>query len=59
MRGYPYFIQGDDTPVCGTCKREMLFVAQLDEMGRFDFGGGVAYVFVCSEEHDARLLRQQ
>lgn len=57
--GYPAWLQGDDTPACGSCKRAMRFVAQLNEHDLNFTGGGMAYIFVCDKEHEGVLLMQR
>jgi predicted DNA-binding WGR domain protein len=57
--GYPAWLQGEaDPPVCNTCNSPMRFVAQLNERD-LNFAGGLAYVFICEEEHEGKLLMQR
>jgi predicted DNA-binding WGR domain protein len=57
--GYPAWIQGNAAPECRSCKKPMRFVAQLNEHDLNFTGGGIAYVFVCEEEHEGALLMQR
>lgn len=59
--GNPLWLQSDETPECG-CGSQMRFVAMLEERGGggMNFGGGgVGYVFACTECQDkAKFLWQ-
>jgi len=59
--GFPSWVQGDESPTCKQCTARMTFVAQLDERldSALNFGGGMGYLFVCPDEHEARFLWQQ
>lgn len=47
LGGSPLWIQADETPLC-ECGASMRFVAQIEERGGINFGGGGAgYAFVC------------
>ena len=62
--GAPYWLQGDETPVCDSCQTCMEFVAQLeegpDERTSMNFGGGgTAYIFRCAScSSNAKFLFQ-
>lgn len=58
--GHVTWYQGDQTPTCPTCQKEMKFVAQFSEFDEaLNFGGdGVAYIFVCPDEHEGAILWQ-
>jgi hypothetical protein len=60
VAGTPDWLQSDETPVCRECRQTMNFVAQFsDSLDKLlNFGSGIAYVFVCPDEHDARFLWQ-
>lgn len=49
--GEVFWLQGDETPVCGHCRKKMRFVAQLEEgpdhETQMNFGGGCGYLFEC------------
>ncbi|OGC50593.1 hypothetical protein A2716_05320 [candidate division WWE3 bacterium RIFCSPHIGHO2_01_FULL_40_23] len=32
LGGHPEWIQGDETPICPTCKKEMSFIGQIDSL---------------------------
>ncbi|MBK6461197.1 MAG: WGR domain-containing protein [Myxococcales bacterium] len=57
--GYPGYRQGDEVPTCPTCEAPMGFVAQLNEHDLNFTGGGMAYIFLCREEHSAALFMQR
>ena len=60
LRGYPRWLQSDDTPSCTRCEQPMELVAQLNEHDGLNFtGGGLGYVFLCKAEHTAKLLIQR
>ena len=63
LYGEPDWIQGDETPECDCCNKNMRFVAQLEEgpdhKTAMNFGGGgVAYLFDCEEGKTAKFLWQ-
>lgn len=62
LGGTPMWIQGDSTPRCDCCHKEMRFVAQLEEGPDYDtamnFGGGTAFLFDCPEKKTAKFLWQ-
>lgn len=63
LYGKPGWIQGDETPECECCNKNMRFVAQLEEgpdhKTAMNFGGGgVAYLFDCKEGKTAKFLWQ-
>jgi|JI10StandDraft_1071094.scaffolds.fasta_scaffold155053_2 hypothetical protein len=61
--GEPSWLQGDETPECDCCNKPMRFVAQLEEgpdhRTAMNFGGGgVAYLFDCTDGKTAKFLWQ-
>ena len=60
--GAPSWIQGDETPVCDSCKKPMRFVVQLEQgpdwKTEMNFGGGCAYLFDCTCDLSAKFLWQ-
>ena len=60
--GSPPWIQADETPTCGHCKKEMRFVAMLEEgpdwRTQMNFGDGWSYLFECVPCSSARFLWQ-
>jgi len=63
LYGEPSWIQGDETPECDCCSKQMRFVAQLEEGPDYKTamnfgGGGVAYLFDCTEGKTAKFLWQ-
>lgn len=60
--GVPFWLQGDETPICKLCKEPMQFLAQLEEgpdsKTEMNFGGGSAYVFKCTCNESAKFLWQ-
>ena len=61
--GEPTWLQGDETPNCDCCSKPMRFVAQLEEGPDYKTamnfgGGGVAYLFDCTEGKTGKFLWQ-
>jgi len=58
--GYPVWYQQEHVPKCPSCGVAMRFVAQLNEVAEpLNFGGGgVAYLFLCPDEHGGAVLWQ-
>ena len=56
--GRPAWLETDEPPPnCSVCHVPMRFIAQLDTLDdEVDFGGGMAYVFLCADEHEGRWL---
>jgi hypothetical protein len=62
----PDWIQGDETPACAGCGRDMAFIAQIDsvdaarpEGGLFQFGDtGMIYIFYCLHCNHPEALMQ-
>lgn len=62
MGGAPWWVQGDETPVCDSCQQPMRFLAQLEEGPEhntaMNFGNGCAYVFNCDCNYSGKFLWQ-
>ncbi|MEU9577228.1 hypothetical protein [Streptomyces chilikensis] len=63
LGGRPDWLQGDETPSCGGCGRDMDLVAQFEEgphhATAMNFGGcGMAYAFACGPCRAAAFLWQ-
>ena len=63
LLGEPSWIQGDETPKCNVCGKQMRFLAQFEQgpesKTQMNFGGGCAYLFDCScSGHSAKFLWQ-
>ena len=56
--GHPAWLEQEEPPPnCSVCHAPMRFIAQLDTLDEeVDFGGGMAYVFLCADEHEGRWL---
>ncbi len=63
LGGEPGWLQGEETPDCGTCGQPMKLGAQLEEGRNYEtsanFGGGSAYAFHCATCATAAFLWQQ
>jgi len=67
--GHPVWLEDDrPPPSCSVCHAAMRFVAQLDSMepaptsapdDKFDIAAGMAYVFLCPDEHEGRWCWEQ
>ena len=49
LGGEPDWMQGDESPICPSCREPKTFYAQIDSIGdQFDLADcGMIYVFVC------------
>ena len=58
--GHPDWIQDDETPICPSCKKKMVFFAQLDSINDKIIIGdlGMIYVFYCFECMESDSLVQ-
>jgi len=67
--GHAVWLEQDrPPPSCSVCHAAMRFVAQLDSMepaptsapdDKFDIAAGMAYVFLCPDEHEGRWCWEQ
>jgi hypothetical protein len=63
VKGEPFWLQGDETPICNTCSQPMKLLAQLEVGPEYETemnfgGGGCAYLFDCKECESAKFLWQ-
>lgn len=63
VNGEPFWLQGDETPVCSSCSKPMNLLAQLEVGPEYETemnfgGGGCAYLFGCSACESAKFLWQ-
>lgn len=63
LNGQPEWIQGDETPTCDCCQKNMRFIAQLEEGPDYSTamnfgGGGVGFLFDCPQGKTAKFLWQ-
>ncbi|MDC3958181.1 WGR domain-containing protein [Polyangium jinanense] len=56
--GYPGWYQFENTPKCDKCRKEMRFVAQLQEEHMTGGGSSEGYLFCCLDEHQAKFFWQ-
>jgi Domain of unknown function (DUF1963) len=64
LGGAPWWIQGDETPSCPSCREQMAFVVQLEQGHNWHTaanfgGGGSAYAFACEPCQQAAFLWQR
>jgi hypothetical protein len=62
LGGYPQWLQGEDTPTCPTCERNMVLLVQLDSerTAGLDWGSsGCLYLFFCPEHPSLFQMRVQ
>jgi hypothetical protein len=57
--GHPEWIQGMEYPICPTCQRRMVCIAQISWEDFEEYAEGSTYAFVCLEDGKAATVYQQ
>lgn len=57
--GHPSWVQDADYPVCPCCDKRMRFIGQVDWEDFDQYGEGIFYMFVCTEDKMTATLYQQ
>lgn len=57
--GHPSWVQDADFPHCPCCAQRMRFIGQLDWADFDQYGEGIFYMFICTEDRMTATLYQQ
>ena len=57
--GHPEWIQDAEYPICPTCHRHMICIAQISWEDFEEYAEGSTYAFVCLEDGKAATVYQQ
>ncbi|MNI45232.1 hypothetical protein D3C73_996510 [compost metagenome] len=57
--GHPGWVQDAEYPVCPCCGTAMIFIGQLDSADFDEYGEGIFYMFICTEDQMTATVYQQ
>jgi hypothetical protein len=59
LGGHPDWVQNAEYPICPTCQRRMMCIAQISWEDWEEYVEGATYAFVCLEDGKAATVYQQ